>query len=102
MGFKRTLLSTGGLSTAIATIAAGGSIGVCLVCGLLILGFGLIALLAVTGTFGHGECCENAQAVLAILLGRDQPRRAFSTRPQRVPDSSELDVRRGLPPSSAA
>jgi hypothetical protein len=56
----------------------------------------------VTGTFGHGECCENAQAVLAILLGRDHPRRAVSTRPKRVPDSREPGARRGLPPSSAA
>jgi hypothetical protein len=55
MALKRTLLSTGGLGTAIATIAAGGWIGVCLVCGLLSLGFSLIALLAVTGTFAHGN-----------------------------------------------
>lgn len=102
MALKRTLLSTGGLGTAIATIATGGWIGVCLVCGLLTLGFSLIALLAVTGTFAHGECCRNAQVVLAILLGRDQPRGAASSRPKRVLDSSERAVPRSLPPSSAA
>jgi hypothetical protein len=102
MALKRTLLSAGSLGTALATIATGGWIGVCLVCGLLTLGFSLIALLAVTGTFAHGECCQNAQAVLAILLGRDQPRRAASTRPKRALDSSKRGLPRSLPPSSAA
>jgi hypothetical protein len=101
MALKRILLSTGSLGTAIATIATGGWIGACLVCGLLGLGFTLIALLAVTGTFAHGKYCENAQVVLAILLGREQPRGAASTSPESSTQSNQPDDSHRLPPSSA-
>jgi len=73
MSFKPSLLTLGGLSTAIGTIAVGGPIGVGLVCGLIALAFALIAVLALTGTFAEGNRREAAQTVLAILLGRDLP-----------------------------
>lgn len=72
MSLKHTLLNLGGLSAAIATIAADGPIGIGLVCGLIALGFGLIATLALTGTFADDKRREAAQTVLAILLGREQ------------------------------
>jgi hypothetical protein len=74
MSLKHTLLTLGGLCTGTATVAVDGPIGVGLVCGLLALGFGLITILALTGTFGQETRREAAQTVLAILLGRDQPR----------------------------
>jgi hypothetical protein len=39
----------------------------------LYLAFGLIAILALTGTFGSSRCQGAAQVVLAILLGRTLP-----------------------------
>jgi hypothetical protein len=44
----------------------------CDLCSLIALRFSLIALLALTGAFGHEERRVDAQTVLAILLGRDQ------------------------------
>lgn len=79
MHIKHTLLSLGGLSAAAATIAAGGPIGIGLVCGLIVLGFSLIAVLALTGTFADDQRRVAAQSVLAILLGRDQPQAIDST-----------------------
>jgi hypothetical protein len=73
MHLKHTLLSLGGLSAAGAAIAAGGPIAIGLVCGLIALGFSLIAVLALTGTFAEDKRRVAAQRVLAILLGRDQP-----------------------------
>jgi len=61
MSFKPSLLTLGGLSTAIGTIAVGGPIGVGLVCGLIALAFALIAVLALTGTFAEGNRREAAQ-----------------------------------------
>jgi hypothetical protein len=72
MSLKHTLLSLGGLSAATATIAADGPIGIGLVCGLIALGFGLVATLALTGTFAEDERREAAQTVLAILFGRER------------------------------
>ena len=78
MSPKRTLLKLGGLSTAIWAIAADGTIGIWLVCGLIGLGFRLIAVLALTGTYAGEERRDAAQTVLAILLGRDHPQSADS------------------------
>jgi hypothetical protein len=63
----------GGLSTA-AAIAVIGRPGVFLGFGLIILIFSLIVIVAMTGTFGPDGRREAAQAVLAILLGRDRHR----------------------------
>jgi hypothetical protein len=78
MSPKHILLKLGGLSTAIWAIAADGAIGIWIVCGLIVLGFGLIAVLALTGTYAGEERREAAQTVLAILLGRDHPGSADS------------------------
>jgi len=61
--FKQIVSRLAGLSSAVGTVAVSGRIGVLLV-------FGLITVLALTGTFGPRDRREAAQAVLAILLGR--------------------------------
>lgn len=93
MGLKRTLLSLGGLSTTVATIAVAWQIGVWLMCGLIVLCFSLIALLALTGTFGQEKRREDAQIVLAILLGRDQSRGAGSARRKLAVSSRQPGAR---------
>lgn len=80
MGLKSAAQNLAGLSSAAAVIAVAGRTGVWIVCGLIALGFSLIATLALTGTFGSERSREAAQTVLAILLGRDQPRGVTSTR----------------------
>lgn len=63
-------VGVGGLSTTIAAIAVSGRMGVFLVAGLASFLLLLVAVLAITGTFGSKGCRHDAQAVLAILLGR--------------------------------
>lgn len=46
--------------------------------------FGLIAVLALTGTFGPSRCQAAAQVVLAILLGRPLHREVGSLRSNQV------------------
>lgn len=67
-------VGVGGLSTVIAAIAVSGRMGVFLVAGLASFLFLLVAVLAITGTFGSKGCRHDAQAVLAILLGRRETR----------------------------
>jgi len=72
---KHTMLRLGGLSSAAGAIVASGRIGVFFAFGLIALAFILIAFLALTGTFGPQGRREAAQDVLAILLGRNGPKR---------------------------
>jgi hypothetical protein len=102
MSLKHTLLSLGSLSAATATIAADGPIGVGLVCGLIALAFSLVAVLALTGTFGRETHREDAQTVLAILLGREQSRGAASTGRKPQVRTSQAGAGRGPQSGSAA
>ena len=69
---KHAVLHAGGLSSVAAAIAVYGRIGVLLVFGLMAASFILITILALAGTFGARDTRKAAQAVLAILLGRNQ------------------------------
>ncbi len=63
---KGFVLRLAGLGSAVSTVIACGRLIIYLV-------FGLVAVLALTGTFGR-ECYRDpAQKVLAILLGRKLP-----------------------------
>jgi hypothetical protein len=75
---KNTVLRLGGLSIAAGDIVVTGRIGVILGSVLIVLAFTLIAVLALTGTFGTDSRRQDAQAVLAILLGRTWPLEAVS------------------------
>jgi hypothetical protein len=55
-----------GLSSVLGAAAISGRL-------VIYLAFGLIAILALTGTFGSSRCQGAAQVVLAILLGRTLP-----------------------------
>jgi hypothetical protein len=68
---KRIVPPLGSLSSAAVAVFVGGRTGLWVVCSLLALFFVLIAILALTGTFGCDTTRPNAQTVLAILLGRD-------------------------------
>jgi hypothetical protein len=70
---KRIVGRIVGLSTAVGTIAVSGRI-------VIFLAFALIAILALTGTFGPDRYRDAAQAVLAILLGPTPPRATGSPR----------------------
>jgi hypothetical protein len=102
MSLKHILLSLGGLSAATATIAADGPIGIGLVCGLIALGFSLIATLALTGTFAEEKRREAAQTVLAILLGREQSPGVGSARQKSARGSTRSTVPHGSQPGSTA
>lgn len=69
-----TVLRLGALSAGAGAIAVSRPIRLFLAFGLIALYFNLVAVLALTGTFGAQDKREAAQAVLAILLGRNQPR----------------------------
>jgi hypothetical protein len=62
-----------GLSAATGAIAVSGRIGIYLAFALILLVFLLIAVLALTSTFGPDRYREAAQKVLAIILGRQWP-----------------------------
>jgi len=64
---KRIVWPIAGLSSAVCAGAVCGQV-------VIYLAFGLIAVLALTGTFGPARCAHAAQVVLAILLGRTPPR----------------------------
>jgi len=74
---KRIVWPVAGLSSAICAGAACGRV-------VIYLAFGLIAMLALTGTFGPPRCQHAAQVVLAILLGRTLPREAASPQNKQV------------------
>lgn len=74
---RRTAWRVAGLSSAMGALAVSGRI-------FIYLAFGLIATLALTGTFGSPRYQEPAQAVLAILLGRTPPRKPISSRGKPV------------------
>lgn len=82
MAFKRIALGLSGLSAALAAIAATGRVGILLLFSLIAAALLLVIISALTGIFGGGAegRRDAAQTVLAILLGRDQPRR---TRPSK-------------------
>jgi hypothetical protein len=86
MSLKHIVPSVGSLSSAAVAVVIGGRTGLWLVCGLLVLFFALIAILALTGTFGCDTTRRNAQIVLAILLGRDLVADASDT--LRMPTTS--------------
>jgi hypothetical protein len=80
LGLSRIAIVLGSLSTAITAIAVTGHVGVILIgalAGFLIV---LIAVIAMTGTFGSKGCRHDAQAVLAILLGQGSARPPGSSR----------------------
>jgi hypothetical protein len=96
MTLKRALLGLGGLSTVIGTFAASEPIGLEIVCGLIVLGFSLIAVLALTGTFAGEKRREAAQIVLAILLGRETPHSAdMATRGKLAISAHQPGAQRG-------
>lgn len=68
---KRIVWPVAGLSSAVCAGAVCGRI-------VIYLAFGLIAVLALTGTFGSPRCQHAAQVVLAILPGRTVPREVSS------------------------
>src|SRR5260370_37702766 len=103
MSLKHTLLKFGGLSTVIGTVAVDGPIGVELVCGLVALGFCLVAVLDLTGTFAEDKRREAAQTVLAILLGRDRPHSAgLATRRKLAVSAKQSGTQHGPQSGSAA
>jgi hypothetical protein len=74
---KRIVWPVAGLSSAVCAGAVCGQV-------VIYLAFGLIAVLALTGTFGSPRCQHAAQAVLAILLGRTLPHEAGSLQNKQV------------------
>src|SRR6266516_6130106 len=91
---KHTVVRLGGLSSAAGAIAVPGRIGLFLAFSLIALAFILIAVLALTGALGAQDNRDDAQTVLAILLGRNQSRGADS--PGRKPAA------RSVPPGTRA
>jgi hypothetical protein len=87
---KRIMGSVAGLSSAVAAITVSGRI-------VIVLVFGLIAVLALTGTFGPDRCRADAKDVLAILLGRNRPRGAGSSRSKLVARPGTRRARRMIP-----
>jgi hypothetical protein len=73
---KRIVWHVAGVSSVVGAVVVSGPIVIYLV-------FGLIAVLALTGTFGSPRCQEAAQVVLAILLGRTLPQ-GVGTRPDEA------------------
>ena len=74
---KRIAWPVAGLSSAVCAGAVYGGI-------VIYLAFGLIAVLALTGTFGSARCQHAAQVVLAILLGRTLPREVTALQSKQV------------------
>ena len=79
----------------VAGVITAGRTCIFLAFGLVTVIVALIAVLALTGTFGRPGTRTAAQAVLAILLGRDQARRQRAL--ERRAGSG--NVRRGARPS---
>ncbi len=82
MTFRRITLGLSGLSAGLAATAAFGRMGIWLLFTMIATALLLVVISAFTGIFGGGAegRRDAAQTVLAILLGRDQPRR---TRPRK-------------------
>jgi hypothetical protein len=70
---KHAVLRLGTLSFPVGVIAAYGRIGLYAAFGVIGFVLTLIAVLALAGTFGAPDRRKDAQTVLAILLGRNQP-----------------------------
>jgi hypothetical protein len=88
---KRIFWRLTGLSSAVGAVALYGRI-------VILLTFGLIAILALTGTFGSQRCQQAAQVVLAILLGRTVPWEARTRQSKLVSRPGTQRSRRSSPP----
>ena len=74
---KSLVWHVAGVSSVVGAVVVSGPIVIYLI-------FGLITILALTGTFGSPRCQAAAQVVLAILLGRTPPREVGSLRSRQV------------------